>query len=147
MLFRHSVLRGARATGPPPVNKSLTVAGAALASTARAPRHRVSRSMTNSATSRVMANVHIVSDIAPPFSGGTTPETPEEEVHPQYLIGHAPTLRIVWDETRSRQPFAPWQMASGPCKLGDIGARDFFEHRDFHHAKSCNRRAVGLLHL
>jgi hypothetical protein len=59
--------------------KSLAVAGVVFAATARAPCYRVSRSMTSRAISRVIAKTPTASGIAPPFSGGTTPEPPGEE--------------------------------------------------------------------
>ena len=67
-------LRGARATGPPPVKQSLTVAEVVFTATARAPCYLVSRSMTSMEMSRAMASIDNVEFMATPFSGGTTPE-------------------------------------------------------------------------
>jgi hypothetical protein len=69
-------LRGARATGPPPVKgKPLTVAGAVLAATARALRYLVSRSMTRTAMSRAMASTFNAPGICNSFLRGYDPGT------------------------------------------------------------------------
>src|SRR5262249_38712307 len=124
---------------------SLVAAGTVFAATTRALAYRVSRSMTSSAMSRVMASAFIAS-IVPPFSGSTVPEQPEERGVRRFdVASHTPSLRAAGDRPLTVKPLAPGQLVTGSRQRGSVGAGYRLKRCDLDRSQLCDCRAVGLL--